>query len=174
MNLFNLFRKTIEQRRLAVLKDAVAQLKADRYLASIGHVFRLFDLTKLSGNASCEARPILRKNVQCEVCARGALLVSRIRLENEFKVGDLRSVYGAYNQDGKTDSYLSYLFDREQLALMENAYEINSVYPGINHKVLPFEAASESLSFGFRYRDRKERLLAIFQNAIRNGGIFKP
>lgn len=196
-------KKTKQQRRIEILKDAISQIKANKIRANAGQVVSLsYDLTNLdtSSNGNTEAKPILEKFFKdkelknpCDACARGALLLCTVHKENDFILSDFSEVSGKFGEDNITDQRLLRLFSKTQLALMENAFEctdyitdyihddINEGFYdsweenySINYEILTKSQMRKSLEFGGKYEDENKRLIAIFRNAIKNGGIFKP
>lgn len=184
--------KTKAERRVAVLKDALKQLAEGKYFGRVGRVFfgqdRLDSLMRDS-LGDIQMQDLIKKSMrgatssQCMVCARGALLISRIKLENKFKKNDfVNGVDEAtkFDEDCSIDKYLMKLFSAKQIALMENAFETAQSllpigrYEGINRDILTPGEDQASMKFGNQYRNPNDRLIAIFTNAIKNGGIFKP
>lgn len=78
------FRKlpVLEQRKL-IAKDALAQLRAEKYVANHAYYITTTEVTFKAGD---EVRDVLiKQNPTCYVCAKGALFLSQIRLANKLK-----------------------------------------------------------------------------------------
>jgi hypothetical protein len=192
--------KTKKQRRIAILKDAIAQINANKIKALPGEVVELPNEILISTETN--AKPVLQaffKKQQvkepCYACARGSLLLCTIHKENDFELCDLDGLGGGFNSGSITDSRLLKVFTEQQLQLMENAFEVefylqdleeddlervrstdkvdyssycqNAIY--LNEKL-----QEKSVLFGAKYENPNDRLLAIFKNAIKNKGTFKP
>lgn len=187
---------TKKERRIAVLKDAIKQIKAQKIIADPGSVVNLPTTIKWGNSIDLQGslKDVFKnksKDQYCSCCARGALLVSTVHKENDFTLDEMNNCYGSYGSDRVTDKRLLRLFSEEQLALMENAFEYRHQqydseeeavemgdpldwYYGINYGIISNKKALKSLEFGKKYEDDTARLLAIFKNAVRNDGIFKP
>ena len=182
--------KTIEERRLDVLNDAITQIRANKIIAQPGVVVEIpFEATDRT-----EAKPVLEEffkkeqAIPCDACARGTLLLCTVHKENNFLLSDFNLIRGPFKHGSVVDNRLAELFSEEQLIMMENAFEVENCesreyfdeddypedYYGINHEYLDEDLARECVEFGLKYSDANERLLAIFENAIANGGEFKP
>lgn len=183
------------KRRLAVVKDVIAQLRAKAYLTG-GN----FGYVKLPGKHN-KARPngqlktFLNNTTEaCGICAKGGLFLSLVRKENEFKNCDSLSLDSITNRL-TTDA----LFERENLNLIEAYYENYKIYEyttSCGLSVVCFDVCSDcsdtwvesefskkkAAEFAKYHNqkmseytyDRTERLLTILKNMVENGGIFKP
>lgn len=185
-------RKTKVQRRLEVVKDAIKQLKLKNIKAQSGEVLDISSNKLLDAKyeQKGEVKPFLnkllrtkQKNKVCNACARGTLLICTINKENNFTFDDLNNVYtNKFDPESTVDKRLLSLFSPKQLALIEEAFEQES---GIsfwhtnreaifNDKYLTEEEAIKAHMFHDRYKTDDERLLAIFENILKNKGLFKP
>ncbi len=191
-------KKTKQQRRLEVLKDALKQLRAKKIIANTGSVFNSLNYEldeSCDANPDTDAQEIIKKLLKtekkpiCKVCARGALLISTIHKENNFKIDHLFSTEGSFDENYNENQRLLKLFSKEQLCLMENAFEVEDIgdinyynpswnskgdFYGINYEHLSDKKALLSVSFGKKYKKPNDRLEAILKNAIKNNGLFKP
>jgi len=107
----------------------------------------------------------------CTVCARGALLISRVDKFNTLTPLDLgfekydSTFYGVSCSD--TTDGLQGSFTDQELDDIETAFEFNSCY-GKPRK-------TELLAyFASCFKDDGDRLLAIMQNIVDHKGTFKP
>ncbi len=169
---------TKKERRIAIAKDAIAQIKAGKYESSPGvlcyfpeEMYELSDRDpKLSGQKVLKTK--LKATGPCYVCARGALFVSLVRKENKV---DLRDLVYAKNIDEK----LTNLFGRNQWTLMEAYFEgYRLSYQLQNTNALKFGLRKypdlDTEKFYRKYQNAEDRLIAILKNLIKNGGTFNP
>lgn len=165
-------RLTKLQKRMLILKDALAQIKLQFLKPAHMGVCDLKYFDDETGNG---AKEILQKfkteNDACYVCARGSLLLAGVMRFNKFSVDDLTTAEhdGSYDEDSITDTKLKSWFSPKQLMMMETAFE-NSY----NDIELGEDLWIRCADFGLRYRSPKRRLIAILENAIKNKGEFKP
>lgn len=170
-------RQTKAEKRIAIAKDVIAQLKAGTYRSSPGTYceFNTKEVAKM--DATKELQKELRKVTACNVCALGSLFVSDVRKHNNFKAGKAELGYyldDAFGSEWINDSIddsvirerLSKLFSSEQLALIETAFETNDSF-GADE-----DAAYTAIEFGQAFDDPSERMTAIMTNIIRNNGTF--
>lgn len=154
--------------RIEILKDAIAQLKAEVYTATHGIYVELnYDgLTR-----QCNIRQIVgslenraKGEGQCRVCADGALLVSSIRKDknrdlrnrdNFSYVSDFPEKPAFISGNTKMDIEKRGLWDMEQINLME----------------YHFEGRHDNM---VSVKNPAKRIIKIFENAIKNDGLFKP
>jgi hypothetical protein len=187
------------KRRLAVVKDAIAQLKGKCYITgNFGYVSLPGKHEKARPNGQLQTF-LNSTNESCGVCAKGGLFLSLVRKENEFKNSDDIS-HGTIMDRLTADG----LFERENLNLVEAYYE--------NYHLYKWEGVSgwsvyccgayyfTCVGFGFTEKEaeklakyhnnkmdnyakkyptkdgseRTDRLLAILENMAENGGVFKP
>lgn len=184
-------RLTKTQRRVAIVKDAIAQLKIGTYLTGDYGYVKLPESLQIVKSQSpdqsaqellCDLAP----SAPCGICAKGGLLLSIIRKENEFKIKNLVSD----NVTAVKRLTVDNLFTAKNLFLMEAYYEGWVVHPvgcrnyltgvgfGFTDKQLKeHQVKINKLKQKYPEGDnheRNERLLAVFRNMVRNGGIFKP
>lgn len=154
--------------RIEILKDAIAQLKAEVYTATHG---RYVELEYDGLTSECNIRQIVgslenraKSEGQCRVCADGALLVSSIRKDkgNDLRERDNFSYIPIYSDkpafiSGNTKRNIEKrgLWDMEQINLMEQYFECK------HDKMISV-------------RNPAKRIIKIFENAIKNDGLFKP
>jgi hypothetical protein len=124
--------KTKEKRKLAILKDALAQIKLGAYQAVRGSYIRPVlgdDLVDVHDRGA-ELQTLIKKRVTktkpCRVCALGATFLSSVRVFDKLKLQP-----GAINGDGITGGFdreklrehVAKFFSLEELALMEASFE---------------------------------------------------
>lgn len=173
------------QRRLAVVKDAIKQIKLNKYIPISGDVVEFLDgniKDDISNAEDVDAKQVIKNLLKqdapvCSVCARGSLLVSIVHKENNFKLSEFNSCVGSYSASGTTDTKLLTLFPEKQLALMEQAFEEGGGDIGwnaLNHVYLTDDEVDKCSVFHDKYEDETSRLLGIFNNAVKNKGLFRP
>lgn len=178
---------TKQQRRIAVLRDALKQIELKNTLAVTGRVIDPFDLLtneefNNEENEDKQAQDLIKvkfkgKGAKCRCCARGALLLSTINKENTFKICELKEAdNGAFDEESPVDSRLLQLFSKRQILMMENAFETEVLFNdrGINEALLSTKDTNKSLKFGKKHKNSSDRLKAILKNCIKNKGIFIP
>lgn len=182
-------KKTKVERRLAVVKDAIKQLKGKAFYAKTGSVITIHNeaLRIYNNPGNAEVKPILTKLLKskpervCSVCARGALLLSTIHKENTFTFSKLDdSDCGSFHADSIVDKRLLHLFSAKQIALIEEAFEVGyeEDYIGeekVFNTILSIKEAHPAHIFHDKYQSSdNQRLLAILENIVKNKGLFKP
>ena len=95
----------------------------------------------------------------CVVCARGAAVLAKASLWDDFKVVDEMGV--------KVVNESARMFGKKQCAMIESAFEGSEIG-------LPKDVLKKCHKFHYKYDDPTKRLQAIMRNVIRNGGVFVP
>ncbi len=190
-------KKTIKERRLAVVKDAIIQLKRQKFVASMGTVCSLsgpadlYNVSDHTVDAQLHIQKYLKSSSKgkCHVCARGALLISTVNKENSTPLDVIRFASGSFEKGNNVDNRLLKLFSAHQLMMMENAFEVGSCSKtlaeswendwlfrnyGMHRHSLSNVNARKAVLFGLKYSHPDERLIAIFKNVVKNDGAFKP
>lgn len=165
----------IEEKRVAILKDAVAQIKLEALVPRSGNGYvenyELDDDIKMICNIADIVAPkgkktelqfymdkLINKSKPCEVCAKGALLISSIRKYNNVSLADLEEE----DLGGMAHRKTVEIFGPENANLMEEYFE---------HGEGDVDEDEEN---PWLNESDTQRVLRIFNNAIRNKGIFKP
>lgn len=172
---------TPKQQRLAIAKDALAQLVQGKAIATSGVYCRALGTSFRTFASRDEIATKLKATEQCRVCAKGALFLSSFRLDSEFDP-DV-SVHGDEYLDG-ANSFES-VFDQDTMNLAEMIFE-DTVSPcGDQDDAIKqgFVNASEDRANGLVAEldyelqfigDEGIRLFGILTNIIENNGNFKP
>lgn len=195
-----LFRSmTSAERRVAIAKDALSQLREERYIAARGNYVEATDfidkekLKQIAPNDFQDQQvcSLMSDLPRCDVCARGALFVSTLRVFNRLRVDELESlsddlaslktslkrqpkeserIWDEYNpyislDDPHLEKYERRFFSRRQSDLMEAMFE---GYCADDMSVN--DVAIEM--YGDDYHDSQSRLMEICKNLIRNNGNF--
>lgn len=167
--------------KVAIAQDIIARLDSGQYIAGKD----LYVWSPVLDGFHHEWDDDLQNHMEefdeepCQVCAIGAALISRARLFDSVNVQKVfKTSLFFYNDNQVVDANVSELrsnldeiFGREQVALLEAAYELRRWY---NDFDIDEQLVQDAISFGMRYDDRRERLRAVWQNVIDNDGIFTP
>lgn len=119
---------TKQEARIAIIKDAIGQLKAHRFKAATGFVIHnqgelgMYDLRDDE-----ELQPIFKKAKKCVVCARGALFISAVRQFNNCTMRKRKEVSGVNN-------FLQQWFSSKEINEIEAKFEIFGNYQDIYEK----------------------------------------
>lgn len=172
-------RMSPRQKRVQIAKDVLFGLKSKRLTAFPGTYF----LTDAQMEPEKEFSEAI-EGQRCDVCALGGLFVCAVDRMDDLKVYETND--GDPNQR-KMHDYLAPIFDREQLMLIENAFErreINDsddfgmaydIYSGEYSKDTRLDKLRQrALVFNKGVASGRERMERIMRNIVRNGGVFKP
>lgn len=163
---------TKPQKRVAIAKDALSAIAAKLYVATPGTYCAIPELDDTRNFYVWEERvnalteKDLRKQLReadfttCNCCAVGSLLASKARVADKVTV---RQYLDGLNTFEELEAY----FDREQLCLMEAAFEKDDV-SGCEDRA----ACARAICFGRGYKTPRNRLIAILTNVVENGGEF--
>jgi hypothetical protein len=174
---------TISEKRVAVLKDAIAQIKRETYVLKESNGYVQEELTyniKTLVEAAETLEPGSSKKLQlqkyldrllkeistCEVCAKGALLLSSIRKFNHVTLQEVEEC----DLENMASKKMRKLFGKNNADRMENYFENDVIY-GFSST---YEEDDKMQEFYDKYPNDNDRAIAIFKNAIRNKGIFRP
>lgn len=131
---------TPAQKRVEIAYDCMARLSVGQLTGNQGNICRFEtkesdswgDRKEIDVNQKDNIQELLKKGIECSVCAKGGLLMSYVGRVNEFKVGNLSNTQYhdgnlddvEYNTvtDGEHTKLLE-LFDVHQLALIETVFE---------------------------------------------------
>lgn len=177
-------RLTAEQKRLlrvAVAKDVIKSLKLVTVSRGtwVDYGGKIPELAlQLQGNSKKIAHAIKQN---CKVCGIGACFLSLVELDNKFDFNNF------YIPQEKMFTRLKQVFSKEQIVLIENAFEmgrggLHSYYSATDELGISETSFARlenkrlrAVAFG---KERKssstERLRVIMKNIITNEGTFKP
>lgn len=166
--------KTKPQQRVALAKDALKWLKDDLIKAETGTVCELdFDDAPRGDQVQPYLiKAIKNKDLNCDVCLRGALLLAAVFRNNHFTCDELEWSSGMYSPTNRVDQRLNKHFSRDQIALMEGAFE-GSISPSAHKRLRSAKNREAVLDFCLKYNSDHERMVAILKNLIKNKGTFK-
>lgn len=142
---------TKAERRVAIAKDVIAQLKTKRFKATRGTVLGGISDKIIEGDyLTAQLCDVLPKFKKCHVCARGAIFISAVERFNNYTGED-------FDADWVDGASLRY-FTKSQLDMIECAFE----------------------GWGQFFGDAKirggaeDRMCSIMKNIIANEGTFRP
>lgn len=145
------------EKRVAIAKDAIAQLLIDRYVPTPGTYVGSDDVDL---GMELDIAKTLTSLPQCNVCAIGSVMVSSFRCGQV--AGDLESMRDGYHAEGELsyDEGLRLAFSDAMLRRMEDAFESGGRY------------GSEDPETKWGLLNKDERLFAILETVIEKGGRF--
>lgn len=121
---------TVYEKRVAVLKDVLLRLKVGSYVATTGGIMefaRVEDEEFLADTTNGEkpAQPFIKSVKFCEVCAKGAMVMSAVRIFNSMSCEELyqcsRPIAVSENPS------MAKLFGRQLLDEMEVLFELRGI-----------------------------------------------
>lgn len=165
--------------RIKVARDVLKQIRANFYHPRYGTYAVLeLDSDKTEWDETLDHRKELKAQLRkvefCVVCGIGATFMSLVRLYNHYKPTRCEARHGGLCDD-RMRVALKQVFSREQIALIETAFEgmqIDSVRinPALRRRAVLFRGSLEGMSL-----ERPEAVLRrIMRNIIRNRGTFVP
>lgn len=189
---------------VSIAKDALAQVQNGIYFTEPGTIIKFPQLDTILTNEYIEdydparevelqpfvikgLRKLSRDGESCDVCARGALLLSTIKKDNKFKarlgsdtiyndedgsdttVLDVDftrgSIVGTYDPNGAIDERLLKVFSERTIALAERVLE-----EGYNAGFLSEADADAAIAWSASIPKEKNKLIAILKSIIVNKG----
>lgn len=170
------------EKRVAIAKDVLAQLKANKYLASrrtyVGPIYLKSD--EVVDNFDFDYQKSCTELESCNVCALGGLMLSLTSFNDKFTIGELEE------GDGTLWRELSKFFSAEQIFLIEYCFEgwmswsdgaaINDLdfydedwANDENHPIW-----NKIYDYYYSFKDDTARLEGIMKNIVKNKGEFIP
>jgi hypothetical protein len=164
-----------ESKAVRVASDVLAHLSVYRVYVGRYLQGRVPGIGDKDVDLSCHLAAV---EENCDVCALGALLLSKARLYDNIPISSLAAEYSTWRRDAIEVSgttirrHLGDVFSQHQLHMIESAFEMCSIVesPGLHEEC----DISDSVAFGRRYNSSRERLGAIMENIVENKGQFKP
>lgn len=163
---------TKKQLRIAVAKDVLAQLKAEKLKITPGDYVTLPDTPDALGSDSKEIAAAAQTKY-CSVCALGATFISLVKLDNKYDFGFFKEV-----SSGDLFDRVKTVFSETQIQLIECAFETNfycsqNGLGGYAKTALTSEQFGQAHKFAIRHEGNpRKRLAAIMRNIVRNDGTF--
>jgi len=164
----------IQKKRVAIAKDVLKHLDAQRIEADKGRYFVPETQHIYAGK---QLKDVLPKIKHCKVCALGSMFYSYVSKYNNYIIPKY-GVRGVNNQADKMRDLMD-MFTRQQLNLIETAFERRVIE--IDERSVSKTVLYRAMDFGERKGiggwddDRDDRTLrAIMDNVIKNKGTFRP
>lgn len=168
-------RMTPAQKRVAIAADVLSRLEVAMLIPHSGDLFGGDLFRRVNSDDGDDSGQALINSIQCEACAKGALVCSWVGNFNKATVGDLE----CYDFDLEIESYpeeLLKLFGRDQLDLIEAHFE-GTVFEYSSDatatRVLEIDAADRVGDYCFESA-YEGKLKKIMKNIIKNEGTFIP
>ena len=158
---------TKAKKRVMVAKDVIAQIKADNIIPSEGTFFH----NAMDFKMNQKIKGIFEVG-SCEVCAKGALFLSKMQYTNGLAISNVTWWKTEYGPNSFCVTKLGELFTKKQLVMIETAFELQSM--DYNDSIIDScdEVLGKCKSFA-RELPESERMIAIMKNVIENKGTFK-
>jgi len=171
------------RKALAIAKDVLEHLDNLKAIET-GTYGAVAKNAKLPVHSKSDAQKhIDRIERNCTVCALGACLISYVRLYDQVKLNELLKPYSRVDDwfDDKKRYFdlqtmydtLASAFSDTQLGLIEAAFEGAAIL-GELPKAPTVVQAYTAHCFGVKYKDPRDRLIAIMNNIVENKGWFRP
>lgn len=157
-------KKTIVQRRIAVLNDVLMQLNLEKYIANNGLYISIPEYQHkcpIGKENKSSQNFLLEDNPKCNVCAKGAIFLSIIRKENKVKGKHLFDSFVREETNSK-------LFGYKNMENVEATFENWSEYTSEDKLT---ELSKKRIKFVNKFKDSNELLKGIIRNMIRNKGV---
>lgn len=173
---------TPEQRRVTIAKDVILQM-GTKYRGCYGSYYEEEDFNMgffengdlyVDATTIIEFKKVIERSPICNVCAKGALLMSDILLKNECKLSYDQFI----SKDKKKfiDERLTFDWSIQQLDLIETAFESSLVHDRsivTEDDMILFENAI-NYSNKEKITSSSKLIISIMQNIIDNDGTFIP
>lgn len=176
------------RRKIILAKDVIAQIEAQKFIAKTGSFCTIEEkdtyynpINSLTKETSLQKLINNNKN-QCNVCALGGIFTSLISITNNFNIN-------SYQDPNDKDEFwlrLAEVFTPKELIIIENAFEQgNGFFNTFNNCSNILESwniteeqfnkinTSKAISFGQRYLNLKDRMIAIMSKIIKDKGEVK-
>lgn len=169
------------EKAVLVAKDILKYVNKRVYKPITGCYIRYPELKRPIPVGEQQLQKHLSKIKDCHVCAIGSIILSSIRLGNEVTTSDLDLHYSiGLNQIKKSKrvtNLLKSVFDKKTLLIIENCFESvieegDRVGKHIFGATLTEEEERKCSSFYAQFNSSTDRLIAICNNIIENGGKF--
>lgn len=160
---------TKSERRVAVAKDVINQLYANKFIVETGIYFQVRN-EKLEDKYYYANPETNQKDIQCllskgtkvcYVCARGAMMVSKIDKFNNSHIE-------FFGSSSSTTEALKDCFTEKQLLLIEACFERTSSF------LNKYDKEIREFYENWGPNNPEDRLMCIMQNIIDHKGVFKP
>jgi hypothetical protein len=160
-----------EEKCVEVARDLLHRLDIDQFQCNDGVV--IYNLDEYSASYKDSVKDIVNNKLipECEVCAKGGLLLSYVGRINDFIINN--TYYGT-EPDEKISKKLAEIFNPIDLELIETVYEgtvIHGEYGILDHLSDDYINKIIKLYKGY---NQKQKLRSIAKNIIKHNGRFIP
>jgi hypothetical protein len=158
------------EKKVAIAKDVIAQIKAKKLKVASGYGYVVGDLIDdldvlkkylPSQEIACKMQK------ECSVCARGAMMLSRVAKFNNYEFTASMSKIGIDNED--TFDALKDAFTQHELDIIECCFE-----GWICGNLTDEDIEDYDIDKWSNIEDDEDRLMAIMQCIIDHKGVFRP
>lgn len=167
-------KKTAAQKRIEICKDVIENITTAQYRLESENSYlsvnynSTFSLNVVdSSDVIQQCIPAIKKN--CTLCAKGAILISKIDKFNNVTSLNTSDISSEYIEDS-----LEGIFDSNDLDLIETAFECDDYYSYYRDGLDDEALSNKAIKFGKQFDDDSDRLMAIMQNVIDHDGKFTP
>jgi hypothetical protein len=151
------------QKRVAIAKDVLKQIKAQKMLIESNAYWNV-EADNLEFDTQVDKAILCKRDTKCTCCAAGAAVLSGIRLFNKVTIA---AENGGYSERVKSE-----YFSQAQMGLIEAAFEESSgAHLSGNRNSQKYKKACR---FNDGIDNDETRAIRIFKNIIKNNGEFKP
>lgn len=157
------------EKRIVLVKDAINQILNKRVTIVKGEYCLIEDENLIKGIQLNKVLSLVKKE-NCKVCAKGALFLAHVDKFNRIKLSS-NNIFMASNKEIK--NRLKNIFSSIQLSMIEAAFELQVIDDILSLENLS-NLGNRCIDFGNNYRNCESRILAIFDNIIKNKGEFIP
>lgn len=192
---------TPAEKRVQIAKDVLVYVEQGKLNPRSGRWISAIDPTEDDELVGLSPDERLANEVQlsdylpkievCDACAVGSLLYCTILRANEITVGELRKAMKYTDSDADTlairtpdviEPYLAQFFDRDQLNMIEGAFERRTgVFTARPEGRMFFRGGGDDMWYehpdvggASDGRSEKTRIKILMKNIIRNKGTFDP
>jgi hypothetical protein len=164
---------TPSEKRVAIARDVIAQLAAERLVAVPG-IWLDFNVTDNEPDQDPELQTILKSTDQCEGCALGGMFMCAVERANKLKLSELDEPDTGTASQSDVFSYMRKFFSREQLNLIEVCFEqgngAGNVGSDAHDQAMVFFGEAEYE--GDCSASANDRMRLIMENIVANNGKF--
>jgi hypothetical protein len=192
--------KTNAEKRVLIALDVIAQIKTKRFVPASGVWASTTNPKLTSVGSDGSIRDILiADDTKCSCCALGGIMLSCTLFNNREPVSEWHGKFddlGDALGDSNTKFYngLTKIFSKSQLELIETAFELGLGYYLFDYSdvnvhgdgSLKWDAYENpsltkaerklyyAVKFGKLHASYANRMIAIMENIVKNGGRFAP
>lgn len=171
-----------EEKRIAIAKDVIAQLKAKRYKARTGQYLTVKPSKNSmpSNNKEQLIGVLCDVDTKCNCCARAAIFASAVSNFNNYKFKEASEYrFESFFADSVYDKQFDFssediegterkYFNPKQIEMIETCFEMDEEFS----YSLTEQIASAAVAYGKSMGNAEKRMIGIMENIIKNKGEF--